>query len=31
MLPIVTQSFRLQRPSLESFGDEAMLRLFVCR
>jgi len=27
MLPNVTQSFRLQRPNIESCGDAAMLRL----
>jgi len=29
MLANVTRSFRLERPNLESCGDEAMLRLFI--
>jgi len=29
MLPHVTQSFKLQRPNLESFRAEAMFRLFI--
>jgi len=29
MLPNVTQSFKLQRPDLESCMAEAMLRLFI--
>jgi len=29
MLPNVTQRFGLQRPNLESCGDEAMLNLFI--
>jgi len=29
MLPNVTQSFKLQRPDLESCRGEAMLKLFI--